>query len=217
MKKEFIHLIENELLKKVVLESNHTHNPIVVKNTPPKWKCVGVGNYAAVFTHETEPNLVVKINVVDVENLKKEAEIYRRIKKHPAYSYLVYQGANYLVLKKLEGITLYNALARGIRIPESVIDDIKRALDYARSCGLNPYDIHGKNIMMKDGRGFVVDVSDFYKEGKDEKWEDLLKAYERIYKKLLYKYPLKIPFKALDFIRHAYRFYKTIKHHLPKL
>lgn len=214
MKNDFIHLIENELLKKVILENKKVHDPIVVKNIPSGWKCVGVGNYAAVFTHYTEPDLVVKINAVEVENLEKEADIYRRIGKHPAYSYLVHQGSNYLVLKRLEGITLYNAFAKGIRIPESVIDDINKALDYARSCGLNPYDIHGKNVMMKDGRGYVVDVSDFYKEGKDEKWEDFVKAYYKLYKKTLYKFPMKIPLKVLDFIRHAYRFYKKMRRKL---
>ena len=214
MKNDFIHLIENGLLKKVILENKKVHDPIVVKNIPSGWKCVGVGNYAAVFTHYTEPDLVVKINAVEVENLEKEADIYRRIGKHPAYSYLVHQGSNYLVLKRLEGITLYNAFAKGIRIPESVIGDINEALDYARSCGLNPYDIHGKNVMMKDGRGYVVDVSDFYKEGKDEKWEDFVKAYYKLYKKTLYKFPMKIPLKVLDFIRHAYRFYKKMRRKL---
>ncbi|GKU82982.1 serine/threonine protein kinase [Niallia sp. NCCP-28] len=217
MKNDFIHLIETELLKKAVLESKKSHNPIVVKNMPAGWKCVGVGNYAAVFMHYTEPDLVVKINAVGAENLKKEAEIYRKINKHPAYSYLVHQGPSYLILKRLEGITLYNAFAKGVKIPEKVIDDINEALDYARSRGLNPYDIHGKNVMMKDGRGYVVDVSDFYKEGKDEKWEDFVQAYYKLYKKTLYKFPMKIPFRALDFIRYGYRFYKKMKCKLSKI
>jgi len=214
MKNTFIHLIEQELVEKVVLESKKAYDPIVVKNMPAGWKCVGTGNYAAVFMHKTEPDLVVKINELKDENLHKEADIYRRLGKHPAYSYLVYEGKNYLVLKRLEGITLYNALAKGIRIPEKVIDDINEALEYARSRGLNPYDIHGKNVMMKDGRGYVVDVSDFYKNGKDEKWEDFVKAYHTLYKKTLYKLPVKIPFKALDVIRHAYRLYKKMRRKL---
>ncbi|TRZ39969.1 serine/threonine protein kinase [Niallia circulans] len=214
MKKKFIHLIEIELLKKVVIKSEKAHNPVTVEHIPIGWKCVGVGNYAAVFMHYSEPDLVVKINIVDKENLKKEADIYRRLGNHPSYSQLIYEGDNYLVLKRLEGITMYNAFAKGIRIPETVIKDINEALEYARSRGLNPFDIHGKNVMMKDGRGFVVDVSDFYKQGKDEKWEDLVKAYNKLYKKTLYKYPVKIPFKALDVIRHTYRFYKKIRRKL---
>lgn len=214
MKKNFIHLIETELLKKVVLKREKVHNPVVVKRIPLGWKCVGVGNYAAVFVHSTEPDLVVKVNIVDKENLKEEAEIYRRLGNHPSYSHLVYEGANYLVLKRLKGITLYNAFAKGIRIPEQVIEDINEALEYAKTCGLNPYDIHGKNVMMNDGRGYVVDVSDFLKQGKDEKWEDLVKAYYKIYLKTIYKYPVKIPFKALDVVRHSYRTYKKIRRRL---
>ena len=65
--------------------------------------------------------------------------------------------------------------------------------------------------MMKDGRGFVVDVSDFYKKGKDEKWDDLVKAYYKFYKKTLYRFPVKVPNKVMDFVRHSYRFYKKTK------
>ena len=68
---------------------------------------------------------------------------------------------------------MYDAVQRGIKIPEQVIKDVNKALDYARSQGLNPYDVHGKNVMMKDGRGYVVDISDFYKEGIDKNGQTL--------------------------------------------
>lgn len=40
---------------------------------------------------------------------------------------------------------------------------------------MNPFDVHGKNIVMFDGRGYIVDVSDFYKQGTCRKWADLKK------------------------------------------
>ena len=35
-----------------------------------------------------------------------------------------------------------------------------------REQGLTPCDVHGKNVMMEKGRGYVVDVSDFLKQKK---------------------------------------------------
>lgn len=47
-----------------------------------------------------------------------------------------------------------------------MILDINKALEYAREQGLTPCDVHGKNVMMEKGRGYVVDVSDFLKQMK---------------------------------------------------
>lgn len=210
-KEEFFETIEKELINNISLQCKNPHDPILVNNTPKGWKCIGAGNYAAVFVHKSEPDLVVKVAGKNIEALEKEANVYKQLGDHPAYSKLIHKGPNYLVLKRVEGITLYNAVAKGIRIPETVIQDINYALEYAIERGLNPFDVHGKNVMMKDGKGYVVDVSDFYKEGKDEKWNDLVRAYYKIYKKTLYKYPVKIPLKLLDFLRHVYRFYRGVK------
>ncbi|WP_018664649.1 hypothetical protein [Heyndrickxia acidiproducens] len=209
---QLLKMIEEGLVEKILLESKNPHDPVIVKNIPDGWKCIETGNYAAVFSHATCPGLAVKVIRENTEALKKEAKVYKQLGDHPAYSKCFYHGPNYLVLKKLKGITLYDAIAKGIRIPASVIGDINEALLFARKSGLNPYDVHAKNVMMKDGRGYVVDVSDFYKEGKDEKWDDFVKAYQKIYLKTLYKHPVKIPYKVLNFIRHAYRFYKNLKH-----
>ncbi|MCU9613072.1 serine/threonine protein kinase [Caldibacillus lycopersici] len=210
----FSKLIENQLMKSITLQSRNPHDPIEVDDIPKGWECIGVGNYAAVFVHESAPDLVVKVIARDRAGLEKEAQVYKQLGDHPAYSKLLHQGADYLVLQRLAGITLYEAVAKGIRIPETVIKDVNQALAYARKRGLNPYDVHGKNVMMKNGKGYVVDVSDFYKEGKDEKWNDLVKAYYLFYKKTLYKYPIKVPLKILDFVRHSYRLYKRLRRRL---
>lgn len=207
----YFNLIEKELLAHAVIESERPHDPVKARNVPENWKCIGTGNYAAVFIHKARPDWVVKVYGQGKDGLDKETKVYLQLGRHPAFSSLIHKGKNYLVLKRLEGITLYNAVAKGIRIPESVIDDIEGALDYAKNRGLNPYDVHGKNVMMKDGKGYVVDISDFYKEGKDQKWDDLVKAYYKFYKKTLYKFPIRIPLKVLDLLRHSYRLYRALK------
>jgi hypothetical protein len=208
---EFITLVEETLLKGLDIKSEYPHDPIRVKKAPWEWKCIGTGNYAAVFVHKQYKDWVVKVYARDIEGLAKEAEVYEKLGVHPAYSVLVHKGSYYLVLQRLKGITLYDAFHKGIRIPESVIRDINAALDYARERGLNPYDVHGKNVMMKDGKGYVVDVSDFYKTGEDTKWRDLVKAYYKIYIPFLYKHPVRVPYALLDVVRHAYRIYKRLR------
>ena len=48
----FVGLIQNELLKEVSIRSEDESEPVVVKDIPRLWKCLGKGNYAAVFMHK---------------------------------------------------------------------------------------------------------------------------------------------------------------------
>ena len=208
---KYIDLIETELLPFIQLSSPNPFDPISVRNLSSSWQTIGNGNYAGVFSHISNPNRVVKVYGRSPEELKKEIEVYQKLGNHAAYSALYAYGENYLVLKKLEGITLFDAIVKGVPIPESVIKDIDDGLLYAKSVGLNPYDVHGKNVVMEEGRGYIVDVSDFYKEGYCGKWDDLKKAYYKIYKPLLLKLHPPIPFIVVDAVRKGYRFYRKIK------
>jgi hypothetical protein len=208
---DYIRLIEEELLPYIQLTTESPFDPILVRNQSQSWKLLGNGNYAAVFVHDANPDLVVKVYGRNVEEIKKEIQVYTCLGKHEAYSTLYAYGDHYLVLKKLSGITLFNALVKGVRIPESVIRDIDNGLDFARKKGLNPFDIHGKNVVMDQGRGYIVDISDFHKEGYCSKWNDLKKAYYRIYKPFIYKFHPPIPFAVVDSVRKGYRIYKRTK------
>ncbi|MFD0825384.1 serine/threonine protein kinase [Neobacillus sp. M.A.Huq-85] len=207
----YIKLIEKELLPYIQLISPNPFDPIFVRNHSKSWKTIGNGNYAGVFSHGSNPGRVVKVYGRSPEELNKEIEVYKRLGNHETFSNLIAYGENYLVLKKLEGITLFNAIIKGIPIPERVIKDIDRGLDYARSVGLNPYDVHGKNVVMYEGRGYIVDVSDFYKEGYCSKWDDLKKGYYKIYQPFLFKLHPRIPFFIVDGVRKGYRVYRKFK------
>ncbi|PNJ91289.1 serine/threonine protein kinase [Cylindrospermopsis raciborskii S07] len=199
-------IIHQELLPQLVVESVHPHNPAVVHHLPPPWELIGTGNYAAVVCHPDFPDVVVKIYAPGRPGFDEELEVYNRIGSHPAYSQCFYAYNGLLVLKRLFGVTLYDCLNRGLRIPVRVIKDIDRALDYARSRGLFPHDVHGKNVMMFEGRGLVVDISDFLHEDKCSKWEDLKKAYYLIYLPFFYPFKLRVPYSLLNQIRQSYRF-----------
>jgi hypothetical protein len=208
---QYLGLIDQELLTNISLESISPFDPIIVKNRSKTWETVGSGNYAAVFFHKAQPEWVVKVYGRNPEGVKKELDVYKKLGNHNAFSTLYGYGDQFLILKRLEGITLFNALVQGIYIPETVIQDIDNGLNYAKSVGLNPYDVHGKNVVMNNGRGYIVDISDFYKDGYCGKWDDLKKAYYKVYKPFIGKYHPPIPFMVVNGIRKGYRVYKKLK------
>ena len=102
------------------------------------------GNYAAVFMHREFKDWVVKVYAREGEGIEKsqkytaESEIILLIQS------LYIKEKNFIVLKRLKEITLYDAIHKGIKIPKQVILDINKALEYARKQGLTPCDVHGK-------------------------------------------------------------------------
>lgn len=208
---KYIKLIGNELLPYIQLSTDGPFDPIIVKNSSNTWKTIGSGNYAGVFLHQSNPKWVVKVYGRKPEDLKKEVEVYKKLGNHNSFSSLIDYGDNYLILKRIDGINLFDAVVRGRQIPESVIQDVDEGIAYARSAGLNPFDVHGKNVVMSDGRGYIVDVSDFYKQGKCRKWDDLKKAYYKIYLPFIYKFHPPIPFFIVNSVRKGYRLYQKIK------
>lgn len=199
--------IQQELLPTLHLESKEPHNPIVVHQVPLPWICLGAGNYAAVFAHPDFPEQVVKVYAPGRPGITDEVEVYRRLGHHPAFSECYASGANFLVLKRLHGITLYDCLHSGVLILPQVILDIDEALDYARSRGLFPHDVHGRNVMMSSGRGLVVDISDFLHQSPCLAWQDLKLAYRWIYRPIFWHLCLRVPYILLDGVRAGYRLF----------
>jgi hypothetical protein len=131
-----IQCIEQTLLPTLQVVSLNPHQPVVVTHLPPPWSCLGQGNYAAVFCHPRDRDRVVKVYAPGRPGIEAEAEVYRRLGPHPAYSQCFHAGDTYLVLKRLPGTTLYDCAHQGLYIPPQVIDDIDQALAYARDRGL---------------------------------------------------------------------------------
>lgn len=202
---QLIESIHQELLPFLKIESVDPHDPVVVHQIPQPWQLLGAGNYAAVFYHPHCPDKVVKIYAPGRPGLAEELEVYRRLGPHPAFSECLYAEENFLILKRLHGKTLYDCMYLGLAIPKQVIDDIDHALAYARRCGLYPHDVHGRNVMMWEGRGLVVDVSDFLHQDTCSAWNDLKKAYYWLYRPFLRPLRLRVPYFVLDLVRSCYR------------
>ncbi|TNJ63074.1 serine/threonine protein kinase [Paenibacillus hemerocallicola] len=198
-------MVQKGLLPRLEIRSADPREPVEVISVPKPWRLVGAGNYAAVVLHPEEPDKVVKVYAEGRPGLREEVEVYRKLGRHPAYSECYGAGDTFLVLKRLTGVTIYECLRRGIRIPEKVIRDIDAALEYARKRGLNPHDVHGKNVMMIEGRGVVVDVSDFLKDEYCIMWSDFKKSYYALYKPLLLRFPVPLPGPLLNMLRKGYR------------
>lgn len=209
---KFIDLVDKTLLPYLKIVSINHCDPIKVKCIPKTWEFVGCGNYAAVFCHPDYNEYVVKIYAEGRVGIEEEIEVYKKLGKHPSFSELYYSDSKYLILKKLNGTTLYQCLRNKIYIPERIIIDIDDALKYAKSVGLFPHDVHAKNVMMMDGKGVVVDVSDFLKKEECYLWEDFKKVYYKFYLKFFYKVPF--PEWLLNFIRKTYRIYKRLRKNL---
>lgn len=206
-----IDYVDNKLLPNIHIKSVNPFEPIIVNYVPEPWILLGVGNYAAGLTHPDFSEYVVKIYAPGRLGIKEEVEVYSKIKSHTSYSECFYHTENYLILKRLKGKTLYSCINEGIAIPESIIKDIDEALEYAKSLGLNPHDVHVKNVMMIENRGVVVDVSDFTKTEECFLWKDFKKAYYKIYLPLFYKYHPAIPKLYLNIIRRVYKFFRIKK------
>jgi hypothetical protein len=208
---QLVRSIYQELLPRLQIESVNPRNPIQVGYLPQPWRLLGKGNYAAVVYHLDYPECVVKIYASGRAGFEEEVEVYRRLGFHPAFSECLYAKDSFLILKRLYGTTLYDCMHLGLPIPKQVIRDIDKALDYARSRGLHPHDVHGRNVMMHQGRGLVVDISDFLHPEACSKWNHLKKAYYWLYRPVLRPLRLHVPYSALNMLRKSYHLATSFK------
>jgi hypothetical protein len=149
---------------------------------------------------------VVKIYAPGRPGIEEEILVYQQLGEHPAFSKCFYASRNFLVLKRFYGVTLYDCLHQGLKIPKQVILDVDAALDYARSQGLRPHDVHGRNVILEEGRGVVVDISDFLHEGdRSTSWSDLRWGYYWIYRPFLSRLSWCVPYFLLNLIRKFHR------------
>ncbi|MFY8148909.1 MAG: serine/threonine protein kinase [Prochlorococcaceae cyanobacterium] len=207
---DLLALVEHQLLPGLVLRSVDPHDPVRVARLPEPWCLIGCGNYAAVLLHPEHAGMVVKIYAPGRPGIEQEAEVYRRIGEHPAFSRCFHAGESYLVLRRLRGITLYDCLRTGVLIPPQAIQDIDAALAYAVSRGLHGHDVHGRNVMLHQGRGLIVDISDFLNPDPCRAWRDLRWAYHRLYRPLIAPLRLRAPAAMLDGVRKGYRLFRRV-------
>lgn len=190
-------------LSTIKVISNSDNEPVTIEGNSDVLKCIGIGTDAAVFQYIHLPQYAYKLYSEErKEKIKQEAEIYHRLGTSSYFSTCYGYHKNYLVLQYEEGITLYDCLLRGIYIPKQVVQDVDNAREYARQKGMNPRDIHLRNILLQNGRAKVIDVSEYLNTGNDYRWEHLRKGgYDEYYHLIAGK---SIPIFILESIRKWY-------------
>lgn len=180
MLKDFEKVMDS--LSKINVLSNPDNEPVTVIGEAEDLKCVGLGTDAAVFQSEHAPAYAFKLYAKDkAAKVLMEESVYRKLGDSPFFSTCFGSYDNCLVLSYEGGKTLFDCIIEGIHIPQQVIEDIEEARKNARSKGLNPRDIHLKNILLQNGRAKIIDVSEYMMSGNDFRWEHLKKGYEQYY------------------------------------
>ncbi len=175
-------LIVDQLLSQIKITSNTDNKPVTIHGSADDLPCIGVGTDAAVFQYIHNPTYAFKLFADDKKRkIQIEASVYEVLAGSPYFPKCYAKNNRYLVLSFESGITLYDCLIQGIRIPSQVIQDVENAREYARENNLNPRDIHLKNILLQNGRAKVIDVSEYMNKGNDHRWEDLKKAHDEFY------------------------------------
>jgi hypothetical protein len=190
------------LLKEIRIEAHPENQPVNILSVPPPLKVAGAGTDAVVVRHPDFPPLAFKVYAEGRRQAKEnEYAAYRRLGRSPYFPVCYGKGSFYLVLSYEEGPTLYDCLVKGIPIPEQAIDDVEKARTYARQAGLNPRDIHLKNVLLQRGRAKLLDVSEYVKPGNDGHWDHLVQAYRRFYPLIAGR---RIPVWLLEMVKKAY-------------
>lgn len=192
----------SELAQSVKFDMRGTK--IVLNDKDPNLELIGEGKSAAVF-HIQSSKKVLKVfypNFIDIA--KEEAEIYKILGDNQYYPKLYGFGDNYLVIDYIKGHTLFHCLKKGIVITQENINDVDKAIIYAKGKGLNPADIHLKNIIITpDRRIKIIDVARYRQEKECLRWKELRGAFFRFYKRKLF--PHKVPESILDIIGFLYK------------
>ncbi|MBH0229699.1 serine/threonine protein kinase [Halobacillus yeomjeoni] len=197
-------------LSQVTVHSSPNNGPVTIQGHPEGLRCIGVGTDAAVFQYLEAPLYAFKIFAEDKRSkVEIETNIYRKLGNSTYFPNFYASTPEYLVLSYEEGITLFDCVLQGVHIPCQVVDDVEEARDYVREIGLNPRDIHLKNILLQNGRAKIIDVSEYAKPGNDFRWEHLRKGYERHYHLIDGKC---VPYWLVETVRKWYN--QWDKHHV---
>lgn len=165
---------------------------------------IGTGRSAYAFKI-AQTNKVLKVFFPKFTHLaKEEAEVYKRLHYIEYYPALYEAGSNYLVIDYIEGATLFECLTNGIVITDDIVLEIDWAIQLARQEGLNPSDIHLRNLFLTlDHTVKIIDVARYRQTQDCVRWRDLKYAFFHYYKKRYF--PKKIPAFMLNIIAVLYK------------
>ncbi|WP_052807190.1 hypothetical protein [Risungbinella massiliensis] len=191
-----------QLLSQVEVESFSDNRIAKIKKSPSQLEVIGKGTDAIVFRHRSEADAVYKVfGTSSLAKLEQEVNAYRLLGDSPFFPKLLGVGEKYLKLSYEEGPTLYQCLAEGKIISPHIVEEVDHAIAYARKKGLNPRDIHLKNIILQNDHAKLLDISEYVLPGDDLRWDHIKQGY-----KLYYPYiqGRRVPVFMIEFVKNLY-------------
>jgi predicted Ser/Thr protein kinase len=177
---------------------------VLLNDHDPNLELVGTGRSAFVFKIKYTDKVIKVFFPPFTKIASEEAEIYKVLEDIPFYPNLYDSGYNYLVIDYIEGNTLFNCLEKGYPITNENIREIDEALNLAIKKGLNPSDVHLRNIILTpEGSIRMIDVARFRQTKNCTQWEELKTAFHKLYNRRIF--PKKIPTLLLNFIALLYK------------
>lgn len=165
---------------------------------------IGTGRSAYVFRIK-ESDQAIKIFFPEFRHIaKEETEIYLKLKGISYFPTIYAFGENYIVMDYIQGRTLFECVNDGVAIKGSHVREIDYALALAAERGLNPSDIHLRNLFITTNDEVkLIDVARFNQTKNCSQWDDLKYVYYRFYSKRMF--PKKIPTMILNIFAYFYR------------
>lgn len=165
---------------------------------------IGTGRSAFAFLIKSS-NKVIKVFFPDFTHIaKEETEIYSALQDISYFPKIYDSGDNYIVIDYINGSTLFECLQNGNTITTWHINEIDKALSLALNQGLNPSDIHLRNIMITTNNEIkLIDVARFKQTKECKQWHDLKLAYRHFYSKKIF--PKKVPALMLNSMAFVYK------------
>lgn len=176
-----LHTIKG-VIRQIEFHTNPDNELVTIEKLPSELKLIGYGTDAVVVQHPDLPDQVFKVFADDrLHKIDQEFKVYEMLGDSPYFARCYGKGENYLLLSYEQGPTLYECLHEGIEIPEQAVLDVEKGREEAREKGLNPRDIHLKNVILQQGRAKLLDVSEYLKPGNDKRWDHLVEGYYELY------------------------------------
>lgn len=192
----------NELAQSVTF--SRRGSKIILQSKHENLELVGAGRSAFVFKIKSTDKVIKVFFSPFIAVAKEEAQIYQKLQGINYFPTLYEAGENYLVIDYLRGFTFFECLSKGIVISSHYIKEVDQALLLARQRGLNPSDIHLRNIFLtNNGEIKVIDVARFSQKKDCMQWRDLKKAFYKWYNRGLC--PKKMPVWLLNLIAALYK------------
>jgi predicted Ser/Thr protein kinase len=167
-------------------------------------KLVGTGRSAFVFRINNSSKAIKVFFPNYTYIAKEEADIYIALHDISYFPTVYDSGLNYIVMDFIEGRTLFECVNQGIPITAEHIKEIDAALLLASNRGLNPSDIHLRNIFITSTNDIkLIDVARFRQTKDCTQWSDLKSAYVLYYKKRYF--PKKIPAPIMNTVAFFYK------------